>query len=77
MVKPGTKISRKLEGLEAMLGLPVLKVAVPERIGFTYASLQGYDTVTIEVFSLRLPQLIVHSPRNFVFAAGRDNDAYI
>jgi hypothetical protein len=27
---------------------PVLKVAVPERIGFTYASLQGYDTVTVE-----------------------------
>jgi hypothetical protein len=26
----------------------VLKVAVPERIGFTYASLQGYDTVTVE-----------------------------
>ena len=48
MVKPGTKISRELDGLEAMLGLPVLKVAVPERIGFTYASLQGYDTVTIE-----------------------------
>ncbi len=48
MVKPGTKISRELDGLEAMLGLPVLKVAVPERIGFTYASLQGYDTVTVE-----------------------------
>jgi cellulose biosynthesis protein BcsQ len=43
MVKLGTKISRELDGLEAMLGLPVLKVAVPERIGFTYASLQGYD----------------------------------
>jgi chromosome partitioning protein len=26
MVKPGTKISRELDGLEAMLGLPVLKV---------------------------------------------------
>jgi hypothetical protein len=48
MVKPGTKISRELDGLEAMLGLPVLKVAEPERIGFTYASLQGYDTVTVE-----------------------------
>jgi chromosome partitioning protein len=52
MVKPGTKISRELEGLEAMLGLPVLKVAVPERIGFTYASLQGYDTVPVEDRSL-------------------------
>ena len=36
MVKPGTKISRELDGLEAMLGLPVLKVAVPERIGFSH-----------------------------------------
>lgn len=48
MVKPGTKISRELEGLKAMLGLPVLKVAVPERIEFTYASLQGYETVPTE-----------------------------
>lgn len=48
MVKAGTKISRELEGLEAMLGIQVLKSAVPERIGFTYASLQGYDAISGE-----------------------------
>lgn len=48
MVKPGTRISRELEGLEGMLGLPVLKNNVPERIGFTYATLQGYEAITGE-----------------------------
>lgn len=48
MVKPGTKISRELGELEAMLGITVLKALVPERIGFTYASMQGYDTVSVE-----------------------------
>ncbi len=48
MVKAGTKISRELEGLEAMLGIQVLKSAVPERIGFTYASLQGYEAISGE-----------------------------
>jgi hypothetical protein len=48
MVKPGTRISKELEGLEAMIGLPVLKGQVPERIGFTYATLQGYDAISGE-----------------------------
>lgn len=48
MVKPGTRISRELQGLEGMLGMPVLKNSVPERIGFTYATLQGYDVITGE-----------------------------
>lgn len=48
MVKPGTRISRELEGLEAMIGLPVLKGQVPERIGFTYATLQGYEAISGE-----------------------------
>ncbi len=48
MVKAGTKISRELEGLKAMLEIQVLKSAVPERIGFTYASLQGYDAISSE-----------------------------
>lgn len=46
MVKPGTRISRELDGLEAMIGLPVLKAQIPERIGFTYATLQGYDAIS-------------------------------
>lgn len=46
MVKQGTRISRELEGLEGMLGMPVLKNSVPERIGFTYATLQGYEAIT-------------------------------
>lgn len=46
MVKQGTRISRELEGLEAMIGLPVLKGQVPERIGFTYATLQGYEAIS-------------------------------
>jgi chromosome partitioning protein len=48
MVKQGTRISKELEGLEAMIGLPVLKAQVPERIGFTYATLQGYDAISGE-----------------------------
>ena len=48
MVKQGTRISRELEGLEGMLGLQVLKNSVPERIGFTYATLQGYEAITGE-----------------------------
>jgi chromosome partitioning protein len=48
MVKPGTRISRELESLEAMIGLPVLKGQVPERIGFTYATLQGYEAISGE-----------------------------
>ncbi len=48
MVKQGTRISRELEGLEAMIGLPVLKGQVPERIGFTYATLQGYEAISGE-----------------------------
>lgn len=48
MVKPGTRISRELVSLEGMLGMPVLKNSVPERIGFTYASLQGYEAITGE-----------------------------
>ena len=48
MVKPGTRISRELAGLEGMLGMPVLKNSVPERIGFTYATLQGYEAITGE-----------------------------
>jgi chromosome partitioning protein len=48
MVKPGTRISKELSGLEAMIGLPVLKAQVPERIGFTYATLQGYEAVSGE-----------------------------
>ena len=48
MVKPGTKISRELEGLQSMISLPVLKTTVPERIGFTYASMQGYAAVSVE-----------------------------
>lgn len=48
MVKPGTRISRELQGLEGMLGMPVLKNSIPERIGFTYATLQGYEVITGE-----------------------------
>ena len=48
MVKQGTRISRELESLEAMIGLPVLKGQVPERIGFTYATLQGYEAISGE-----------------------------
>ena len=48
MVKPGTRISRELESLEAMIGLPVLKGQIPERIGFTYATLQGYEAISGE-----------------------------
>jgi chromosome partitioning protein len=48
MVKQGTRISKELESLEAMIGLPVLKAQVPERIGFTYATLQGYDAISGE-----------------------------
>jgi chromosome partitioning protein len=48
MVKPGTRISRELQGLEGMLGMPVLKNNIPERIGFTYATLQGYEVITGE-----------------------------
>lgn len=48
MVKPGTRISRELESLETMIGLPVLKGQVPERIGFTYATLQGYEAISGE-----------------------------
>jgi chromosome partitioning protein len=48
MVKPGTKISRELQGLEGMLGMQVLKNSIPERIGFTYATLQGYEAITGE-----------------------------
>lgn len=48
MVKPGTRISRELEGLESMIGLPVLKGQIPERIGFTYATLQGYEAISGE-----------------------------
>lgn len=48
MVKPGTRISRELNGLEAMLGLPVLTHNVPERIGYTYATLQGYKVISGE-----------------------------
>jgi len=46
MVKTGTRISRELDGLEAMIGLPVLKAQIPERIGFTYATLQGYEAIS-------------------------------
>lgn len=46
MVKPGTRISRELQGLEGMLGMPVLKNSIPERIAFTYATLQGYEAIT-------------------------------
>lgn len=46
MVKPGTRISRELDGLEALIGLPVLKAQIPERVGFTYATLQGYDAIS-------------------------------
>ena len=46
MVKTGTRISRELDGLEAMIGLPVLKTQIPERIGFTYATLQGYEAIS-------------------------------
>ena len=48
MVKPGTRISRELQGLEGMLGMKVLKNSIPERIGFTYATLQGYEAITGE-----------------------------
>lgn len=48
MVKPGTRISRELKGLEGMLGMPVLKNSIPERIAFTYATLQGYEAITGE-----------------------------
>ncbi len=48
MVRPGTRISRELEGLEEMIGLPVLKTLVPERVSFTYATLQGFDAVSVE-----------------------------
>ena len=48
MVKPGTKISRELEGLQTMISLPVLKSTVPERIGVTYASMQGFSAVSVE-----------------------------
>lgn len=48
MVKPGTRISRELEPLQGMLGLEVLKNNVPERIGFTYATLQGYEAISGE-----------------------------
>lgn len=48
MVKQGTRISRELEGLEGMLGMQVLKNSVPERISFTYATLQGYEAITGE-----------------------------
>ena len=40
--------SRELEGLEGMLGMNVLKNSIPERIGFTYATLQGYDAISGE-----------------------------
>ena len=48
MVKPGTRISRELAGLESMIGLPVLRAQVPERIGFTYATIQGYEAISGE-----------------------------
>lgn len=48
MVKTGTRISRELDGLEAIIGLPVLKAQIPERIGFTYATLQGYEAISGE-----------------------------
>lgn len=48
MVKPGTRISRELQGLEGMLGMSVLRNSIPERIGFTYATLQGYDAISGE-----------------------------
>lgn len=48
MVKQGTRISRELEALESLIALPVLKNSVPERVSFTYATLQGYDAVSVE-----------------------------
>jgi len=48
MVKPGTRISRELDGLGSMIGLPVLKGQVPERVSFTYATLQGYEAISGE-----------------------------
>ena len=48
MVKQGTRISRELDSLETMIGLPVLRGQVPERIGFTYATLQGYEAISSE-----------------------------
>ena len=38
MVKPGTKISRELQG---MVRMQVLKNSIAERIGFTYSTMQG------------------------------------
>lgn len=48
MVKPGTRISRELETLEGLINLPVLKTQIPERVSFTYATLQGFDAVAVE-----------------------------
>jgi chromosome partitioning protein len=48
MVKPGTRISRELETLQGLIALPVLKTQVPERVSFTYATLQGYGAVAVE-----------------------------
>lgn len=48
MVKPGTRISRELETLQGLINLPVLKTQIPERVSFTYATLQGFDAVAVE-----------------------------
>jgi chromosome partitioning protein len=48
MVKQGTRISRELKTLEEMIGLPVLKNTMPERIGFNYATLQGFEALAME-----------------------------
>ena len=48
MVKPGTRISKELQALEGMIKLPVLKSSIPERVSFTYATLQGYDAISSE-----------------------------
>lgn len=48
MVKQGTRIGRELDGLAGVIGLPVLKSNVPERISFTYATLQGFEAITGE-----------------------------
>ena len=48
MVRQGTKISKELKDLESVLEFPVLKQSIPERIGFTYATLQGYDVLSMD-----------------------------